>query len=298
MRDDLFDGNRFDQGYDFALPRIGATWQPRQSLSVFGSWAYSEREPRFDDLYKGEQAPGVAYYGNYDPALGIASDPLVRPEKVSDYELGASYSTHGVKLGANLYRMDFRDELVDYQFNSSFNDWITTNAASSVHQGVELTLGTEARPRHDLALALDANATLGDNHFVDFKEQLDATTVANRDGVAIGFAPASTANVSARMNWNGVLLGAETQSAGQMFLDNSEDPTGRIAPHTVLNLSGGYRRAFAGGHEAALVVRLFNALDKRYETGGYFDYDEAGNYVAHFVPAATRHAIAQLDVRF
>ncbi len=100
------------------------------------------------------------------------------------------------------------------------------------------------------------------------------------------------------MLWNGVMLAAETQQFGEIFLDNGEDPSGRIAPHGVLNLSGGYRRALASGAEAALVLRLFNALDRRYETGGYFDYDAAGNYVAHFVPAATRHAIAQLDVKF
>ena len=298
MRDDTFDGNHFDQGYDFALPRLGAAWRPRASLSVFGSWAYAEREPRFVDLYKGEQVPSAAYYGRYDPALGIADDPLVRPEKVSDYELGGSYGSHGVTATANLFRMDFRDELVDYQFNSAFNDWITTNAARSVHQGMELAIAAEGRPRHDLSLALDANGTLSDNHFVDFEEQLDPTTRVSRDGKTIGFFPPAIANVAARVLWSGVMLGAETQHFGEIFLDNGEDPSGRIAPHSVLNVSGGYRHTLGTGAEAALVLRLFNALDTKYETGGYFDYDAAGNYVAHFVPAATRHAIAQLDVKF
>jgi iron complex outermembrane receptor protein len=298
MRDEVFAGNRFDQGYDFALPRLGATWRPGENLSVFGSWSYGTREPRFVDLYKGERVPSVAYYGRYDPALGIAEDPLVRPEKVSDYELGARFGSHGVTASANLFRMDFRDELVDYQFNSDFNDWVTTNAARSVHQGAELAIAAEARPGRGLSLALDANATLSDNHFVDFDEQLDVTTSVSRDGKTIGFFPPAIANVGARVLWNGVTLGAETQQFGEIFLDNGEDPSGRIAPHGVLNLTGGYRHAFGSGAEAALVLRVFNALDRRYETGGYFDYDETGNYVAHFVPAATRNAIVQLDVEF
>jgi iron complex outermembrane receptor protein len=298
MRDDTFDGNRFDQGYDFALPRLGATWRPRENLSVFGSWSYGEREPRFVDLYKGERVPSVAYYGRYDPALGIAEDPLVRPEKVSDYELGGRFASHGVTASANLFRMDFRDELVDYQFNSDFNDWVTTNAARSVHQGAELAIAAEARPGRGLTLALDANATLSDNHFVDFDERLDATTSVSRDGKTIGFFPPAIANVAARLLWNGVSLGAETQHFGEIFLDNGEDPAGRIAPHGVLNLSAGCRRALGSSAEVALVLRVFNALDRKYETGGYFDYDETGNYVAHFVPAATRNAIVQLDVTF
>ncbi|HEY2953685.1 MAG TPA: TonB-dependent receptor [Candidatus Eisenbacteria bacterium] len=298
LRGDRFDGNRFDQGYDFAVPRLGATWRPRENLSVFGSWSYSEREPRFVDLFKGEQGVGVPYYDRYDPARGIAEGPLVKPEKVSDYELGGTLALRGVTASANLFLMDFRDELVDFQFNANFYDWITTNAARSVHQGVELALATEARPARDVSIALDANGTLGDNHFVDFKEQLDPLTSVSRDGQTIGFFPSVIANASGRLVWKGVLLGAETQHVGEIFLDNGEDPSGRIAPHTMLNLTAGYQRPFGGGAQWALRVRVFNVLDKKYETGGYFDYDTGGNYVAHFVPAATRHAIAQLDVEF
>ena len=298
MRDDVFDGNRFDQGYDFALPRVGATWRPRSNLTTYASWSYGEREPRFVDLYKGERVPSVAYYGEYDPARGIAADPLVRPEKVSDWEVGGSLGGHGVTASAGLFRMDFRDELVDFQFNSSYNDWVTTNAARSVHQGVELALAAEGRPRSGLTLSLDANATISDNHFVDFQEQLDAVTSVSRNGRTIGFFPPAIGRVAARLLWNGVMLGAETAQFGEIFLDNGEDPSGRIAPHGVLDVNGGYRRAFGNGSEAALVLRLFNVLDRKYETGGYFDYDQNGSYVAHFVPAATRHAIAQLDVSF
>jgi TonB-dependent receptor-like protein len=186
---------------------------------------------------------------------------------------------------------------VDFQFNSTYNDWVTTNAARSVHQGAELALAAEGRPRTGLSLLLDANATISDNHFVDFQEQLDATTTVSRNGKTIGFFPPAIGRVAARVLWNGVTLGAETRQFGEIFLDNGEDPSGRIAPHGVLDVSGGYRRAVGGG-EAALVVRVFNVLDRRYESGGYFDYDQNGSYVAHFVPAATRNAIAQLDVSF
>ncbi|MBI5709196.1 MAG: TonB-dependent receptor [Candidatus Eisenbacteria bacterium] len=47
MRDDQFDGIRFDQRYDFALPRLGVTFAPRHDLSLFASWAQSRREPAF-----------------------------------------------------------------------------------------------------------------------------------------------------------------------------------------------------------------------------------------------------------
>ncbi|HUK61756.1 MAG TPA: TonB-dependent receptor [Dongiaceae bacterium] len=297
MRDDRFDGYRFDQSYDFALPRVGASWQPREALRVFGSWAYSEREPRFSDLYNGETVGNTPLFAHHDPTTGTYSDPLVRPEQVNDWELGGSLGDRALSLTANLFRMDFRDELVDYQFNSDLATWVTANAAQSVHQGVELALAGESKPRHDLTLALDANATLSDNHYVRFDEAVDAGYTVNRDGKAIPFFPAVLANVGVRGGWRGVSLGADVQHAGRMYLDNSEDVDGSIAPHAVLNLTGGVRM-HVGGASALLDLRLLNALDRRYETGGYFDYDESGHYAALKIPAARRNALGELRVEF
>ena len=123
-------------------------------------------------------------------------------------------------------------------------------------------------------------------------------TSASRDRLAIGFFPDVTANLGARVEWRGALLGAAARHVGRIFLDDSEDPAGRLAPRTVLDLDAGYRRPLGDGREAMLMVRVFNALDKRYETGGYFDYDDNGNYGPLIIPAATRNALAELRVEF
>ena len=51
MQGDRFDGIRFDQDYDFALPRLGVTFTPGGSTTLFASWSASGREPAFRDLY-------------------------------------------------------------------------------------------------------------------------------------------------------------------------------------------------------------------------------------------------------
>ena len=297
LRGERFQGLAFDQSYDFALPRLGATWQPREGLSVFGSWALSRREPRFVDLYKGEQATGLPLYKEIDSARGIYRDPYVRPERVNDWELGSSLKLGGVAASVNLYRMDFRDELVDYQFNSDLYDWVTTNAAGSVHQGAELALAAGSRLARDLSLTFDANLTLADNHFARFVESVDATTRLRRDGNAIPFFPARLANASVRASWKSIELGTEVQYAGRIFLDASEDQAASIAPRTVVNVSGACRARLAGG-AAGLKLRVLNVLDKRYVTGGYFDYDDAGNYVPLLIPAATRSILAGLEMEW
>jgi len=90
MRGDQFDGIEFDQSYDFLNPRLGVTWTPRPSVTTFASWAYASREPAFRDLYDAEGAGSVPLYAVRDPANNVYEDPLIDPEHVSDFELGAS----------------------------------------------------------------------------------------------------------------------------------------------------------------------------------------------------------------
>jgi len=310
---------RFDQRYDFANPRLGLTWAPRGALTAFAAWSQARREPAFRDLYDAEGAGSVPLYrgalaGNYD-------EPLIRPERVNDYEIGASWHGGELALGgplslvANLFRMDFRDELVYAgQFNTDLGYAILGNAARSVHQGVELSgryeggrvsllEGSVREAQRLLArgapVTLDASVTLSDNHFVRYREVYGTSSgdTVSYDGKTIGFFPAFMANLSALVRWRGVTLGAEAQMLGRMYLDNTEDPAGGIPSHTVLNLSGAYRFEPAEGPSVEVSIRLFNALDRRYETGGY-SYLYGGARYTDFIPAATRNVLAQVRVEF
>ena len=309
---------RFDQQYDFAIPRLGLTWA-RDALTAFAGWSQARREPAFRDLYDAEGAGSVPLYrevpsGNHD-------EPLIRPEKVTDYEIGASWHGGELSLGgplsfmANLFRMDFRDELVYAgQFNTDLGYPILGNAARSVHQGVELSgryeggrvrlvEGNVREAQRLLArgapITLNANVTLSDNHFVHFREVYGTSPgdTVSYDGKAIGFFPAFMANLFALVRWRGATLGAETQILGRMYLDNTEDRPGSIPSHSVLNLSGGYRFEKANGPSIEVSLRLFNALDRRYETGGY-SYLYGGVRYTDFIPAATRNLLAQVRVDF
>jgi outer membrane receptor protein involved in Fe transport len=65
----------------------------------------------------------------------------------------------------------------------------------------------------------------------------------------------------------------------------------------VLDLIGGYGRQLAGAN-IELTLRVFNALDRKYATSGYMDYDAAGALVPQFMPAATRNALVEVRVGF
>jgi len=298
MRGDQFDGVQFDQRYDFGVPRFALSWQPSPAWQAFASYAYSSREPAFRDLYDAEGVGSVPLYGHIDQAAGIYEDPLVKPEHVNDVEMGTTWHAGTSSLTANLFHMDFRDELVFAgQYDTDLGYPIIGNAAHSVHQGVELAGAASRRWSRGVEMALDGNVTLADNHFIEYRES-DGPTPADQvvfDGKPIGFSPATMANVGARASWRGFSARVETQYAGRVFVDNSGTDANSIAPHAVWNgaLSASGRIA---GARTSVTVRGFNLGDLRYATTGYMDFDAHGALVPQLMPAATRNWLAELRV--
>jgi iron complex outermembrane receptor protein len=293
MRGDRYDGVRFDQAYDFALPRLGLTWTPRSDLSCFVAWAQSRREPAFRDLYDAEGVGSVP--------LIVNGEPLIRPERVNDYELGAHWERAGLALDANAFWMEFADELVYAgQFNTDLGYPIIGNAARSRHRGLELSARRDLPLSGGWSAALAANGTVSWNAFREYREVYGTSPgdTVSYDGNTIGFFPGTIANLSARVSWHGAMFGLEAQHVGRIYLDNTERADASIGPRAVLNLSGGYRLSAPGITAAELSLRLFNVLDRRYATGGYMDYDASGNLVPHFIPAATRNTLVQARVEF
>ncbi len=316
MRGDRFDGIRFDQGYDFALPRVGIAWEGVDEWRFFASASHARREPAFRDLYDAEGVGSVPLFAN--------GQPLIRPERVNDYEAGAHWQYRQREATLTLFRMDFRDELVYAgQFNTDLGYPILGNAARSIHQGAEVEVSArfggheggrqDGSPQQAFGrfqppeLQVSANATLSDNHFVRYREIYGSSpgdTVVY-DGKAIGFFPAVMGNLSARFAWRRATLGADVQRVGRMYLDHTESREGSIASRTVLNLTAGYRLPLRRGgpleHPAPPSVefslRVFNALDRHYETGGY-SYSYAGTRYTDFIPAATRSVLVEVRVGF
>lgn len=293
MRDDRFDGVAFVQSYDFALPRLALSWTASPSLSAFASASYASREPALRDLYDGE---GV---GNAE--LFAAGKPLIRPEHVTDLELGGTWRRARGTVTANLFRMDFRDELVDAgRFDTDLGYAVLANAARSVHQGLELA-ATATVPAGAAALALDAGATLADNHFVKYTEHWGATAAddAVYDGKPIGFFPAAMANAGAKLAWRDLSLGAAARWTGRIFVDNTGAAASSIPPHATLDLTFGAARRI-GGQRVEATLRVLNATDARYATGGWMDADprpgHEGGWTPWLVPAAPRNLLAGIRV--
>jgi len=300
MRDDRFDGIRFDQTYDFFNPRLGVSWAPRADVTAYASYARSSREPAFRDLYDAEGVGSVPLYEVSDVANNVYRDPLVEPETVDNWEVGGTWSRPSFHLRGALYRMDLEDELVFAgQFNTDLGYAVVGNAASSVHQGVELE-GAWQRPlARGWRLTLQGNASLADNHFEEYREVYGTATgdTLRYDGNALGFFPQVMAHAGASVAWRGASAGLMLDHTGRIYVDNNEDILASIGPSTLLHAVAAVNVPVGAGN-AEFSLRIQNLLDTRYATSGYMDFDASGNLVPHFIPAATRGVFGQVRVGF
>jgi outer membrane receptor for Fe3+-dicitrate len=240
-----------------SIRALGATWTPRADLTTFAAWSYASREPAFRDLYDAEGVGSVPLYA--DAAQGTYNDPLIKPEHVHDFEVGSSWHRGTLALTGNLFRMNFSDELsMPGNSTRDLGYAITGNAARSIHQGFVSGGTLRMAARRGTRLLLDGNATLSDNHFVEYSEFDELGNETRYDGKAIGFFPARSGMSAHGSGGRSATIGAATQLVGRMYLDNTEDRAGSIAPHAVLNLIGAYRLARAGRYAADVSVRVFN----------------------------------------
>ena len=293
MEGDFFDHVAFTQTYDFALPRLAVTWTASPSLSAFASLAYASREPALSDLYDGEGVGNAALIRN--------GRPLVTPEHVTDAELGATWRARDASVTANLFRMDFRDEIVDAgQYDTDLNEPITGNAPQSIHQGAELSAAWTL-PAGPARLRLDGNTTLCDNHFVRYTEHWgpDPSDDVVDDGKPLGFFPATMARGRATLEWSAFTLGADASHTGRIYVDNTGTDANSIPPHTVLDAEVGAHRRI-GAQKVEATLRVLNATNLEYATGGWVDVDPAdpNRLVPWLTPAATRNWIASVRVEW
>jgi iron complex outermembrane receptor protein len=313
---DLLNGYRLT--YDWFNPKGGLFWQtPGRplggELGVYGHVGVARREPADHDIYDtwlGPEDLGVQpLFGNSRPAYrsdGTVdhvewSDPLVKPERVVNWESGVSWRVQRVSLTLDGYWMNFAHEIVPLGGVDENGFAVRGNADRTFHRGIEAGLTAKIAARHTLTAALSRSWNEFDRFITyenSYDDQGNVTGIIRHDyaGHPIALFPNWLGTVGLRSDWKGWDTTVRARSVGRQYLDDSGDSTHTIAPYLVLDLGIGVdlARPFGSalsGARAELKVR--NVLDAKYSTYGYYDPWGAGNYV---IPAATRNWL--LGVRY
>jgi iron complex outermembrane receptor protein len=310
-REDLR-SHRFEVPYVFLNPRLGATLYPDEPLSAYASVALAHREPRRTQLYDISNGPAgaVPQFERRADGSVIEDEPLIEPERLVDVELGGSWEQSRYRLSANLFWMEFWDEIVPSGAVNEIGQPRTGNADRTRHVGLEL----EGTARLLPGWTVSGNAMLARTRFVNFTEfkELETddgktrTEAFERDGNPIAASPEQLATLRTAYEWRGLTTALNVKAVGKQYVDNSggtaaslengnvvveESDNLVVDPYALLGASVTYEAPASSSFDG-LEVQLTadNLLDSHVLQHGF--RNALGQ--PRFYPAATRSVFVEL----
>lgn len=267
--------------WTFFSPKAGARYDLTPRSSVYASTGITTREPTRNDLFLGEDNPTVAHDLH-----------AVRPERVTDFEGGWSWRGRRLDVEANVYAMEFRNEIAATGELSDIGLALRRNVDRSFRRGIELDASWRATPQ----LRLRTSANLSRNRIAEWTQFVDGRALVFKDVEPL-LTPAVIVNQSVDYTPGGrFTIGGVGRWIGRSYLDNTN---GLEAPSFfVADGNASYRIT----DWARVSLQVNNAFDNdRIRPSGYsylyFDGDElAGD--AYYYPQATRNAVVLLDLDF
>ncbi|MDD4777955.1 MAG: TonB-dependent receptor [Fermentimonas sp.] len=283
--------------YNFFNPKAGININMNKSSRLYASAAVGQREPLRNDLKDGIKGESV--------------NPI-KPERMIDYELGYHYtSTNGLHLGANLYYMDYHNQMVQTGKLNDVGYKLMENVESSYRTGLELEA---ALPLWNNKLRLDANATFSRNkikNYIAWFDHYDNQDNWNWEGqisqeygtTNISFSPDVVS--AASVTWQpstAFYLNLMGKYVSKQYMDNTSDDAKSIDAYFVSNLSAGYTFKNTSIGTFNLQVYVNNLFDKEYVANGWAATDTFAdgssiNWIGYY-PQATRNYMMRLTLSF
>ena len=240
------------RNYDFFNPKAGLTYQTG-AHRAFASWSVAHKEPVRDNF--------------------TDADPEHYPvaERLFDYELGYSYDSRLLSLSANLYYMDYKDQLVVTGQLSDTGNPLSVNVPNSYRMGIEL----QGALRPVSWFEWQLNATWSRNRIKNFVEYIYEDEWTNPISIECGdtpiaFSPDLILNNTFSFKWRGFTAALQTKYVSDQYMNNARSAEARLDAYCVTDLHLGYRFTNIRGMKALrLGVAVYNLFDKKYCSNGY-----------------------------
>ena len=252
--------------YDFFNPKVGLNYQFRKHHRVYASWSVAHKDPTRNNFI---------------------TDLSVQPvsERLFDYEAGYEFRNDWLHAGANLYYMDYKDQLVLTGKLNEIGEPLSENVPESYRLGAELSFGLKTR----VGFSWDISATLSRNRVKDFQEVLpvneydaDGNWIGSRNEVVdhgethLAFSPDYTFVNIFRYTIKGFETFAQTNFVSKQYMCNANQEDCTLDTYCTTNLALSYTwknlRAIKGLTVGCTVYNLFNA---KYDNNGWASSEHA-----------------------
>jgi iron complex outermembrane receptor protein len=236
--------------FRFFNPKAGLSYQLNDKNSFYGYFGIANKEPRRDDYENGS----------------------VKPERLFDYELGWKYNTKKVKLSANAFYMNYKDQLVLTGALNDIGSPIFTNSGKSYRVGLEVESSIAITNK----LILNPNATLSQNKNQDFYFQRDGV-LQNLGNTDIAFSPNFVfGNQLIYLPIKDFQISFLSKFVSEQYMGNIDSNRSKLDAYFVNDLNINYEWKLNKGVQSIVFSSLVNNIfNLEYESNGYFyTYDD------------------------
>ena len=239
-----------DEQYEFFNPKFGASYSLNQGNQLYVSYGRASREPRRSDFEQG----------------------VFTPEILDDYELGWRFTGKNNTLSANLYYMDYKDQLVLTGQLDDSGGFIRETSGNSYRAGLEVEGDFKVLQQ----LHVRPNIALSSNKNKDYTTSRDGALV-NLGTTNISFSPSFIAGNSIdyrpKQNLQIALL---SKYVGEQYLGNIDSQTSKLDAYFLNDFSVNYTITKLSFAKSLVLQGLVNNIfDVKYISNGYFyTYDD------------------------
>ncbi len=239
-----------DEQYEFFNPKFGASYSLNQGNQLYVSYGRASREPRRSDFEQG----------------------VFTPEILDDYELGWRFTGENNTLSANLYYMDYKDQLVLTGKLDDSGGFIRETSGNSYRAGLEVEGDFKVLKQ----LHVRPNIALSSNKNKDYTTSRDGELV-NLGTTNISFSPSFIAgnsiDYSPTQNLQIALL---SKYVGEQYLGNIDSQTSKLDAYFLNDFSVNYTITKLSFAKSLVLQGLVNNIfDVKYISNGYFyTYDD------------------------
>lgn len=248
------------KNYNFFNPKFGLNYAFAKNHNAFVSFSIANREPNRNNFTEAAE--------NERPTF----------ETLYDYEAGYEYRTDRFHVGANLYLMDYNNQLILTGKISEIGEALTSNIKDSYRTGIELMGGV----RITNWLNWEGNVTLSQNKIKNFTEFVDDWDTGEQitkhyDKTNIAFSPNVIANSMFNFAYKGFNAAFNSSFVGRQYMDNTASSDRSIDPYFVNNIRFGYTFKPKFMETITVDFTVNNLFNEQYETNGWvYSYFEGG----------------------
>lgn len=241
--------------FSFFNPKAGLTYQVQKNANVYAYIGIANKEPIRNDL------------------IQASNNSIPKPERLINYELGFRKNWTKSAFTANLYYMDYKDQLINTGQLNDVGAYNRVNVPNSYRAGIELTAGMQILKK----LKWQSTFTFSQNRIKEFTEYLDNADdfslpqiqIQHKD-VSIAFAPNYIASsLFTYSPINQLDIDFISKYVGKQYLDNTESENRKLNAFFVNDIRLSY--SFAVGNIFKYIgigLQVNNVFNVQYEANG------------------------------